>query len=151
VFDEAYQGDVPKLFNAVYMGNVFKLAFKDTNEEPPGEHDDQDRDKLIKDVPKVPAPRQRGMEDHKTREEWEIAPLDALYPMMRVFSDGEKQQTHHKMSTMHKNTNQEDVKNETYRENGSCAKNVEMTALHHPRDHQTHTTSPALTMMQGAS
>jgi hypothetical protein len=77
VFDKAYQGDVTKLFDEAYKGNVFKLAIKDTNEEP-----QEDRDKLIKDVTKVPVPRQRAMEDHRTREEGEIAPLDALYPTM---------------------------------------------------------------------
>ena len=126
------------------------------DEEPPEEHDDQDRDRLFKDMTEVTAPRQKAIEDnnlvedHRTREEGEIAPLDALYPTMRVSSDGEKQQTHHRMSAMHESTYQEDVKNETYRENRSCAKNVVMTALHHPRDRQTHT-SPALTRMQGAS
>jgi hypothetical protein len=157
VFDEAYHGDVTKLFDEAYKGNVFKLAIKYTNEEPQDEHDDRDRDKQLKDVYKVPVPRQRAMEeqnlvkDHRTMEEGEIAPLDALYPMMRLFSDGEKQQTQQSMSAMHKSTYQEGVKNETYRENRSCAMTVVMTALHHPRDRHTHTTSLALTLMQGAS
>jgi hypothetical protein len=42
VFDDAYLGDVSKLFDEAYKGNVFKLAVKDTDEEPPKEHDDQD-------------------------------------------------------------------------------------------------------------
>ena len=64
------------------------------------------------------------------------------YPTMRVLSDYEKKKTNHRMSAMHESTYKEDVKNKTYRENRSCAKNV-MTALHYPRDRQTHTTSPA--------
>jgi hypothetical protein len=124
-------------------------------EEPTEGHDDQDQDKLLKDVTEVPAPSQKAMEernlvkDHKTREEGEIAPLDALYPTMRVSSDGEKQQTHQRMSAMHKSTYQEDVKTETYQEDRSCAKNVVMQALHHPRDRQTYTTIPALMTMTG--
>ena len=54
-----------------------------------------------------------------------MAPLDALYPKMRVFSNDERQQTLHRMSTMPESTYQEAVKNETYRENRSNAKNVE--------------------------
>jgi hypothetical protein len=73
-----------------------------------------------------------------------IAPLDASYPMMRVFTDSKKQQTHNRMSAMHKSTYQEDVKHENYQENRNCAKNVMMTAPHHPRDCQTDTTGPAL-------
>ena len=79
--------------------------------------------------------------------EGEIAPLDALYPTMRVSSEGEKQQTHNRMTAMHEITYQEAVKNKTYQENRSSAKNVMMKALHHPRDRQTHTTSPALMTM----
>ena len=45
---------------------------------------------------------------------------------------------------MHESTYQEDVMNETYRENRNCAKNVMVTAPHHPRDRQTDTTSLAL-------
>jgi hypothetical protein len=73
-----------------------------------------------------------------------IAPLDASYPTIRVFSVSKKLQTHHKMSAMHESTYQEDVMNETYRENRNCAKNVMVTAPHHPRDRQTDTTSLAL-------
>ena len=72
-----------------------------------------------------------------------IAPLDASYPTMRVFSDSKKQQTHNGMSAMHESTYQEDIMNETYRENRNCAKNVMMTAQHHPRDCQTDTMGPA--------
>jgi hypothetical protein len=85
----------------------------DEKEEPPEEHDDQDQDNLFKDVTEVPAPRQNAMEEqnlveyHKTREEGEIAPLDTLYPTMRVSPDGEKQQTHHRMSAMHESTYQD--------------------------------------------
>ena len=70
-------------------------------------------------------------DDHKTREEGEIAPLDALYPTMRVSSDGEKQQTHNRMTAMHEITYQEAVKNKTYQENRSSAKKVMMKALLH--------------------
>jgi hypothetical protein len=44
---------------------------------------------------------------------------------MRVSSNDEKQQTLHRLSAMHESTYQEAVKNETYRENRSRAKNVE--------------------------
>jgi hypothetical protein len=60
-----------------------------------------------------------------TMEKREIAPLDALYPTMRVSSTDERKQTIHRLSAMHKSTYQEEVKNKTYRENRSCAKNVE--------------------------
>ena len=56
----------------------------------------------------------------------EIAPLDALYPTMRVPSDDEKQQTHHWMSAMHESTYHGDVKHGTYRGDRSCAKDVVM-------------------------
>jgi hypothetical protein len=132
-------------------------------------------------VTEVPAPIQKAMkeqtlvEDHRTGKEGEIAPLDASYPTMRVFSDSKKKQTHNRMSAMHESTYQEDVMNETYQEdvmnktyrenrmsamhksiylegvkyetyrvNRNCAKNVMMTAPHHPRDRQTDTTGPAL-------
>jgi hypothetical protein len=52
---------------------------------------------------------------------------------------------------MDKSPYQEDVQDETYQEDGSRAKNVMTMALHHPQDRQNQTTSPALTMMQGAS
>jgi hypothetical protein len=157
VLDGAYQGEVTKLHYEAHKGYVLKLAIKDTDKEPPEEHDDQDQDKLFMDVTEVPEPRQRAMEeqnmaeDHRTREEGEIAPLDASYPTMRVSSDDEKQQTNHRMSTMHENIYKEDVKNKTYRENRSCVKNVVVTALHHTRDCQTRMTSTALTLMRRAS
>ena len=98
-----YQGNVSKRFDKAYKGSVFKLTVQDTYEE----HDDQDQDKLFRDVTEVPAPRQRAMEkqnlveDHRTREDVKkIVPLDALYPMMRVLSDSKKQQTYHRMSAM---------------------------------------------------
>ena len=58
--------------------------------------------------------------------------------------------THHWMSTMHENTDKRDVQYEAYQEEGSSAKNVMKNTLHHPRDCQNQTTSPALTKM-GAS
>jgi hypothetical protein len=76
----------------------------DEDEEPPEDHDDQYQAKLFKDMTKVPATTQ------KTMMEGEIVPLDALYPMMRVLSDHEKQKTRHRMSAMHKSTHKEDVK-----------------------------------------
>ena len=170
MFDEAHKGDGSKLYNEADNDNVssksatevtammhntatLKSAYslkatvnvEDENEVPPEEHDDHDQAKLIKDMTEVPAPTQKAM------KEGEIAPLDALYPTMRVSSDDEKQQTHHRMSAMYENTYQEDVQNETYQEEGSYAKNVMMMALHHPRDCQNQNTSLALTMMQGAS
>jgi hypothetical protein len=57
--------------------------------------------------------------------EGEMAPLDALYPKMRVSSNDEKLLTLHRMSTMPESTYQEAVKNETYREIRNNAKNVE--------------------------
>jgi hypothetical protein len=59
------------------------------DEEPPEEHADREEDRLLKNMTEVTAPRQRAMEDnnlvedHRTRKEGEIAPLDALYPTMR--------------------------------------------------------------------
>ena len=231
VFDKAYKGDMFNKFNKAYEENVDNKSATDMtdmmyntatlrsgytmteieademiDEEPTGEHNDQDRAKLFKDMTEVPAPKQKAMEDQKTKEgeiapldalyptmrgfsddekpqthhkmlamhestyqeavknetyrgtrscaktmEGEIAPLDALYPTMRVSSDDEKQQTHHRMSAMHESTYKEDVQYETYQENGSRAKNMMMMALHHPRDRQNQTTSLVLTMMQGAS
>jgi hypothetical protein len=58
-------------------------------------------------VAEVPAP------SHKTKEEREIALLNTSYPTMRVSSDGEKRQTHHRMSAIHESTYQEDVKKTT--------------------------------------
>ena len=58
--------------------------------------------------------------------------------------------THHRMSTMHESTYKRDVQYEAYQEEGSSAKNVMRNTLHHPRDCQNHTMSPALTKM-GAS
>ena len=51
---------------------------------------------------------------------------------------------------MHDSTHQEDMQNETYQEDRSHTENVMTMALHHPKDRQYQTTSPALTMMQGA-
>jgi hypothetical protein len=51
-----------------------------------------------------------GLEDNIGMEGSEIAPLDALYPMMRVISDYEKQKTNHRMSAMHESIYKEDVK-----------------------------------------
>jgi hypothetical protein len=80
----------------------------------------------------------------KTMKEWEIAPLDASYPTMRVLSDSKKQQTHNRMSAMHESTHRGDLKDKTYLENGNCAKNVLMSAPHYPRDRQSDTMGPAL-------
>ena len=65
LFSRNDQWDVTKLFHEAYKGNVYKLAIKDTIEESPEEHDDQDQDKLSKDVTKVPTPRQRVVEEQK--------------------------------------------------------------------------------------
>jgi hypothetical protein len=77
------------------------------DKEPLEDNDNQDRDILFKDVTKG-----------------EMAPLDALYPKL-VSTYDEKQQTLHRISTMPESTYQEAVKNETYRENRSRAKEVE--------------------------
>ena len=145
---EGYKGDMSMLFDEAYKENVANksatdiavlmynpatlksgYSLKDEDKEPHKEHDDQDRDKVFQDM---------------TMEEGEIAPLDALYPTMQVLSDGEKQQTHNRMSAMYESTCQEDVKNKTKRDNRSCAKITVMTAVHNPRDRQTPTTGPAL-------
>jgi hypothetical protein len=98
------------------------------------------------------------LEDMKEKK---IAPLDALFPKIRVPSDDEN---------MHEST-QEDEKNpavkaakttlyakskfaintwaltlKTYQEDGSRAKTVMTMALHHPTDRQNQTTSQALTI-----
>jgi hypothetical protein len=99
------------------------------DEEPPKEHDKQYLDRLFEDMSGI-----TSVKDHRTREEGEIAPLDALYPTMQVSSDGEMQQTHHRMTAMHESTNKEDVQNESYQETGSRAKTMMMMALCHPRD-----------------
>ena len=93
----------------------------------------------------------RGNKSNAKTVEGEIAPLDALYPMMEGLSDYEKQKTTHRMSAMHKSTYKRDVQYEAYQEDGSSAKNVMKMTLHHPRDCQNQTTSQALTMIQGAS
>jgi hypothetical protein len=81
-----------------------------------------DADEMIDEEEEVPD--EEPPEDHVNKKEGEMAPLDALYPMMRVSSNAEKQQTLHRVSTMPESTHQEAVKNETYRENRSNAKNV---------------------------
>jgi hypothetical protein len=53
------------------------------NEVPQEDHDDRDQAKQFKDM-----------------KEKKIAPLDALFPKIRVSSDDEKQQTHHRMPAM---------------------------------------------------
>jgi hypothetical protein len=90
-------------------------------EVPPDQHDNHDQAEMLEDM-----------------KEKKIATLDALFPKIRVPSDNEN---------MHEST-QED---ETYQEDGSRAKTVMTMALQHPTDRQNQTTSPALTMMQGAS
>jgi hypothetical protein len=160
VFDEAYKETVADksatdMTDMMYYTATLRSDYPltdidadevvDEDEEPPEDHDDQYQAKLFKNMAKVPATTQKKM------MEGEIAPLDALFPMMQVLSDHEKQKTHHKMSTMHALTYKEDVQTVTYQENGSRAENVTMMALHHPRDRQNQTASPALTMLQGAS
>jgi hypothetical protein len=146
LFVKAYKGDVSELFDEAYKNYVANKSATDmavmmyntatlksayspkntvnvaqqididemvdeegevTDEKPQEEHDDQNRDNQYKDVTNV------------TREEGEIAPLDALYPTMRVSSDGEKNKTYreNRMSAMHESTYQEDVKNKAYMEN----------------------------------
>jgi hypothetical protein len=96
------------------------------DEEPQEDHDYQDRDIPFNDV----------TEDHVNRKEGEMAPLDALYPTMRVSSNDEKQQTLHRISAMQESTHQKAVKNETYRENRGRARNVEGEQnVHHAREH----------------
>jgi hypothetical protein len=45
-----------------------------------------------------------------------IAPLDALFPKIRVPSDDEIQHTHHRMPALDDSPHQEDVQHETYQE-----------------------------------
>jgi hypothetical protein len=119
---------------------------EDEIEVPPDQHDDHDQAEMLEDM-----------------KEKKIAPLDALFPKIRVPSDNEN---------MHEST-QEDEKNtavkaakttlyaksklaintwavnlKTYQEDGSRAKTVLTMALHHPEDRQDQTISPALTMMR---
>jgi hypothetical protein len=82
-----------------------------------------DTEEMIKEEEEDPDEEPPG--DHVTKKEVEKAQLDALYPKIRVFSDDEKQQTPHTMSTMPVNTYKEAVENETYRGNKSDAQTVE--------------------------
>jgi hypothetical protein len=70
------------------------VSIEDENEVPPEEHDDHDQAKLFEDM----------KEDVK-----KTAPLDASFPTIRVPSDDEKQQTHHRMPAMDESPYQEDV------------------------------------------
>jgi hypothetical protein len=105
LFDKAYKVNVANksttdivdmMYNTATLKSEYSLTDIDTDEmgdedaEPPEENDNQDQAKLFKDMTEVPAPIQ------KTMKEREIAPLDALYHTMRVFSNDEKQQTLHK-------------------------------------------------------
>jgi hypothetical protein len=72
-------------------------------------------------------------------KEWEIVPLDAAFPTMRVLSDRRKQLTHKRTSAMHESTHSGTVKDRTYQENGNCDKNVLISAPHYPRDCQSDT------------
>jgi hypothetical protein len=81
-----------------------------------------DADEMIDEEEEVPD--EEPPDDHANKKEGEMAPLDALYPKMRV-SSNEKQQTLHRMSTMPESTYYEAVKNETFRENRSNTKIVE--------------------------
>ena len=150
IIDEAHKGDMSKLYSeadndnvssksttevTVMMHNTATLKsahllkatvnIDDESEEPPEEHDDHDQAKLFEDM----------KEDVK-----KIAPLDALFPKIRVSSDDEYQHTHHRMPAMDESPYQEDVQDETYQEDGSRAKNVMTMALHHPQDRQNQTT-----------
>ena len=59
--------------------------------------------------------------------------------------------TNHWMTTMHENTDMlRDVKYEVYQEEGSSAMDVMQKTLHHQRNYQNQTMSPALIKM-GAS
>ena len=62
-----------------------------------------------------------------------------------------KNKTNHWMTTMHENTDMlRDVKYEVYQEEGSSAMDVMWKTLHHQRNYQNLTMSPALIKM-GAS
>ena len=56
----------------------------------------------------------------KTKQE--IAPLDALYPKIQVYSDSKTLQTLHRLNAMHKSTYQEDVKYKNPREDEEMIK-----------------------------
>jgi hypothetical protein len=119
---------------------------EDEIEAPPDQYDDHDQAEMLEDM-----------------KEKKIAPLDALFPKIRVPSDDQN---------MHKST-QEDETNpavkaaetmlyaksklaintwalthKTYQEDGSRAKSVMMMTLHIPTDRQDQTTSPALSKMR---
>jgi hypothetical protein len=122
---------------------------EDEVEAPPDQHDDHDQAEMLEDM-----------------KEKKIAPLDALFPKIRVPSDDQN---------MHENT-QEDEKNpavkaakttlyaksklaintraltlKTYQEVGSRAKTVMTMDLHHPEDRQDQKTSQALTTIGSKS
>jgi hypothetical protein len=155
MFDETHKGDVSKLYTKddndnvssksatevtvmIYNTATLKSAhllkatdnIDDEKEEPQEEHDDHDQAKMFGNM----------KEDEK-----KIAPLDALFPKIRVSSNDESP---YQEDEQDESPYQVDVQDETYQENGSHAKNVMTMALYHPQDCQDQTTSPALTMMR---
>jgi hypothetical protein len=115
---------------------------EDEIEVPPDQHDDHDQAEMLEYM-----------------KEKKIAPLDALFPKIRVPSDNENTQEDEKNPAVKaaKMTlyakfklaiNTWALTLKTYQEDGIRAKTVMTMALHHPEDQQDQTTSPALTMMR---
>ena len=89
-----------------------------------------DNDEMIDEEEEVPD--EEPPEDHMNKNEGKMAPLDALYPKMRVSTNDEKQKTTHRMSVIHESTHKEDVMTKTYQEdvvNKTYRENT-MSAMH---------------------
>ena len=107
--------------------------------------------------------RSRPPDKLEDMKEKKIAPLDALFPKIRVPSDDEylhectqedektpavktAKMTLYAKSKLASNIRALTLK--TYKEDGSRAETVMTMTLHHPTDCQAQTTSPALTMIR---
>jgi hypothetical protein len=70
LYNTATIGSGCSMKNTVNVAQQFAAdEMKDEDEEPPEEHDDQDRDKLFKKVTEVPAPIQKAMEEQNLVED----------------------------------------------------------------------------------
>jgi hypothetical protein len=139
-FDEAYKEAVADksatdmadmMYNTATPRSGHSLADLDANEMLDNKED---------------IPDEEPPEEHDDHDQAKL-----IKDMTEVPTNDENRQTLNRLSATHESTYQEEVMNEPYQENGSCDKNMMMMALHHPRDRQNQTTSPALTLMQGAS
>jgi hypothetical protein len=109
MFDTATHKSVNPLDDTINPAHQIGAMMRQTPET--------DNDEMIDEEEEVPD--EEPPEDHVNKKEGEMAPLDALYPKMRVSTTDEKQQTLHRMTTMPVNTYKEAVKNETYMGNKS--------------------------------